>query len=67
MTLPASPFLSGEACPEEAAEANHSPQAHASAADIYELLAVADVRFRLNVRDFMEALEEPPLFLRSAG
>jgi len=52
---------------DEAAEANHSPQAHASAADIYELLAVADVRFRLNVREFMEALEEPPLFLRRAG
>lgn len=61
------PFLSAEPLTAEAAPAiaDWTPDV-AGADDLTQLMAIADTRFVLNVRAFMEALEPMPLFLRSA-
>lgn len=61
------PFLSADPLTAEAAPAmeDWNPDV-AGADDLSRLMAIADHRFVLNVRAFVEALEPMPIFLRSA-
>jgi hypothetical protein len=68
--LPPSPFLTNSAASvaDEAVASNNSPQAPGAAANLLTEIDRAwadDHRFNLDVRAFVEALEEPPLFLRN--
>lgn len=68
--MPASPFISDSGLcvqPDEAA-VSFAPEAHAdTAADLSELLEIADSRFVLDIARFMSEVEDVPLFLRRAG
>lgn len=69
MTLPASPFLSesdGSVCPSDNAPAVKDWNPDTAGAELSQLMEIADHRFKLDTRAFMEAVEDIPLFLRRA-
>lgn len=70
--MPISPFITdsgnpASCAPDEAAASASETPVRDAAADISSLLEIADTRFVLDVREFMAAIEDVPLFLRRAG
>lgn len=61
------PFLSVEPPSTEKAPAVEDWNPDTAGADIAALMEIADARFKLNVAEFMAAVEDIPLFLRRAG